>query len=289
MAETTGIEWANATWSPVTGCSQVSPGCLNCYAEKLTATRLRHQPKYQGLTDAQGHWTGEVRCHPELLDQPRDWKTPQRIFVCSMSDLCHEKVPWNFMLDVLDHMDAAEHHTFLVLTKRPGRLVHLAKLWRERYHELWPANVWVGTSVEMEWDGKKRLTGRLDCLLEVPAKVRFVSAEPLLEPLDLTPWFHKCTCGGKPCICNGLALNWVIVGGESGPGARPFDLAWARSLRNQCQHVGASFFMKQMGRNPIDSEIPWDSVDGKGHLLLDPKGGNPEEWPQDLRVREFPA
>ena len=305
----TKIEWATDTWSPVSGCSKVSPGCTNCYAIRET-NRHRNLPKYAGLVtrypdflgDGPLEWTREVRCHPELLDQPLHWKKPRMIFVCSMSDLFHDKVPWEFIVKVFDVMAATPWHTYQVLTKRPGRMAHFAEhIWPRHLGPCkgwspgaaWPPNVWAGTSLEQEWDGQKHLVRRLDCLLRVPAKVRFVSAEPLLGPLDLKPYFFKCSgCVPTPedpiCACKGLAINWVIIGGESGPGARPMDLAWARSLVGQCQVSGVPCFVKQLGRNPTDSELLWDSVDGKGRLLWDAKGGDMTAWPHDLRVRQMP-
>lgn len=286
MSEKSAIQWTDSSWNIVTGCSQVSPGCLNCYAERLTATRLREQPKYKGLTDAVGHWTGEVRCHPDVLEEPLHWKKPRRIFVASMSDLFHSKVPWEFIIKVFDVMRECPQHTFQLLTKRPGRMAHFA----ERVWPLqWPPHVWVGTSLEKEWDGKKRLMGRLDCLLQVPAKVRFVSAEPLLGPLDLKPYFFKCTgCGYKPCVCKGIAIHQVIIGGESGPGARPMDIAWARDLISQCDSAGVPVFVKQLGAKPYSSPR---ANGGTGYMLelKDRKGSNPAEWDEDLRRREFPC
>jgi protein gp37 len=290
VAETTKIEWTNATWNPVSGCSKVSPGCDKCYAIRET-NRHRNLPKYAGLMTRSLEWTGEVRCHPQLLGQPMHWKAPRRVFVCSMSDLFHDKVPWEFIIQVFYAMKNSPQHTFQVLTKRPGRMAYFAEMiWGSDHDRPWPANVWAGTSVESQ-----KYVPRLDCLLRVPAKVRFVSAEPLLGPVDLLPYFHKCSCEGKPCVCKGLAIHWIIAGGESGPGARPMDLAWTRGLVGQCQRAGVPVFVKQLGAKPYTREPLYDWTGAPAGLRDDPlwlrdrKGGDMAEWPADLRVREFPA
>ena len=319
----TKIEWATDTWNPVTGCTKVSQGCDHCYAETMSL-RLSHNPKYALATKADGTWSGVVSCHEDVLDQPLRWKKPRMIFVCSMSDLFHSQVPWDFIGRVFDVMIACPQHTFQVLTKRPGRMAfwadNMAEVCRERgLPWSWPPNVWAGTSVESQ-----KYAPRLDCLLRVPAKVRFVSAEPLLGPLDLKPYFYKCSgCVPTPedprCACKGLAIHQIIVGGESGPGARPMDLAWARDLVGQCQVAGVACFVKQLGSEPMsglgDQDLYEELIDlaqtpggvrlsdrhgstfrrdtdGRrlGHYLKfhDPKGGNPSEWPNKLRVRERP-
>ena len=258
MGDKSAIEWTDATWNPVTGCSKVSPGCDNCYAIRET-NRHRNLPNYAGLTKkvvswntrTTLDWTGEVRCHPELLDLPLRWKTPRRIFVCSMSDLFHDKVPWEFLCQVFDMMALARQHTFQVLTKRPGRMAYFAeKVWPRygrgtpsMYMGEWPPNVWAGTSVESQ-----RYAPRLDCLARVPARVRFVSVEPMLGPVDLQNWLG-CDAEDRDC------LQWVICGGESGPGARPMHPEWARSLRDQCQRAGVPFFFKQNGEYVSVSEV----------------------------------
>ncbi len=213
MAATT-IEWTEATWNPVTGCTKVSPGCQHCYAERM-AKRLQAmgQPHY-------AHGFG-VSCHQDALPLPLRWKKPRRIFVNSMGDVFHSRVPDDFVRDVFEVMAEAEQHCFQLLTKRAERLAELAP-WLP-----WPGNVWMGVSVETA-----DYLDRLDHLRKVPAAVRFVSFEPLLGPIgqvDLT------------------GIDWVIVGGESGPSARPMDSSWATDLRDQCVAVGVSFFFKQWG------------------------------------------
>lgn len=214
MADNSKIEWTEATWNPVTGCTQVSPGCAHCYA-KTFAERWRgvaEHPYEQGF---------DLRIWESRLEQPLRWRRPRLIFVNSMSDLFHEDVRLAFIRHVFDVMVRADHHTFQVLTKRAERLCELAA-------DLpWPGNVWVGVSIE-----NRRFTARADRLREVPAAVRFISAEPLLGPLeglDLT------------------GIDWLIAGGESGPGHRPVKAEWLRDLRDRCQADNVPFFFKQWG------------------------------------------
>ncbi|MDO8614357.1 MAG: phage Gp37/Gp68 family protein [Dehalococcoidia bacterium] len=213
MAVTSTIEWTEATWNPVTGCTKVSPGCAHCYAETF-AERFRRVP---GHPYERGF---DLQLRPERLTQPLEWKQPKLIFVNSMSDLFHEDIPFDFIRSVFDVMVAAHWHTFQILTKRSKRLAELApKL-------PWPKNVWMGVSVE-----NQRWTCRIDDLRTVDAAVRFLSCEPLLGPLrlDLT------------------GIHWVIVGGESGHRARPMRGDWARDIRDQCQRATVPFFFKQWG------------------------------------------
>lgn len=214
MSERSPIEWTDSTWNPVTGCTKVSPGCKHCYAETFAERwrGVRGHPYEHGF---------DLRMWPDRLALPLSWKKPRMIFVNSMSDLFHERVPPRFIRRVFRVMDDASWHTFQILTKRADRLAELAgKL-------AWPANVWMGVSVETTdylW--------RADRLREVPAAVRFLSIEPLLGPirnLDLE------------------RIEWVIVGGESGPGARPLDPGWVRRIRDECRAAGVPFFFKQWG------------------------------------------
>lgn len=208
------IEWTDATWNPVTGCTEVSPGCDHCYA-KVFAERWRGIP---GHHYEQGF---DIRLWPERLELPLKWKKPQRIFVNSMSDLFHSRVPDTFIREVFETMVRADWHIFQILTKRPKRLARLAP-------ELpWPKHIWMGVSVE-----NADYTWRVDYLRDVPAHIRFVSAEPLLGPID---------------DIDLTGIHWLIAGGESGPGHRPCEADWVRSLRAQCQASGAAFFFKQWG------------------------------------------
>lgn len=214
MADRSAIEWTEATWNPVTGCDQVSPGCAHCYA-KTFAERWRGvsgHPYEQGF---------DLRLWPERLKRPLRWKRPRMIFVNSMSDLFHERISEEFIADVFAVMTEAEQHTFQVLTKRHERLAELAPTLH------WPENVWMGVSIE-----NRRFVHRADYLREVPAAVRFISAEPLLGTLE------------------GLELDgihWLIAGGESGPGHRPVRIEWLRELRDRCLEEDIPFFFKQWG------------------------------------------
>ena len=207
------IEWTEATWNPVTGCTQISPGCAHCYA-KTFAERFRNVPghPYENGFDLQ--------LRPERLSQPLRWKKPRTIFVNSMSDLFHPGVPDDYIHQVFGVMESAEHHRFQVLTKRSERLAELAPSLP------WPSNVWMGVSVE-----NQRFMSRVDDLREVSAEVRFLSCEPLLGALDLDL----------------KGIHWVIAGGESGPGARAMDPDWVRGVRDQCESAGVPFFFKQWG------------------------------------------
>lgn len=214
MGDHTGIEWTDATWNPVTGCTKVSPGCKHCYAERL-AVRLRAMgnPRYRrGFA---------VTLQPDLLSLPLRWRQPRRIFVNSMSDLFHEAVPGDYVRRVFDVMEQADWHIFQILTKRSERLMSLA----DRLP--WPPHVWQGVSVE-----NARYTWRIAHLRRVPAAVRFLSIEPLLGPIPDLPLD---------------GIHWVIVGGESGGGHREMAVEWVREIRDQCVAAGVPFFFKQWG------------------------------------------
>ncbi len=214
VAGTSSIEWTSSTWNPVTGCSKTSPGCKNCYAE-----RMAHRLMLMGQDNYRNGF--EVTCHSHMLERPLTWKKSQMIFTNSMSDLFHRNVPTDFILDVFDVMNRAGQHYFQVLTKRSGRLLQLdSKL-------PWTKNIWMGVSVETE-----NYVNRIDDLRKTSAAIRFLSIEPLLGPipnLDLR------------------GIDWVIVGGESGPRARPMSEEWVIEIRDQCVDAGVPFFFKQWG------------------------------------------
>lgn len=308
MGSRTKIEWAEATWNPIVGCTPVSAGCAHCYAatfasrfysvgkgESLTdmAGRVVHQfpHKLAGLAHA-GKWNGTVRLHESSLDQPHRWRKPRRIFVCSMSDLFHESVPDEWIDRVFAVMAQSREHRFQCLTKRPQRMLayvgaagvqdRIAGWLKGNHHQMvvdasvrwvgpWPLpNVWLGVSVE----DQRAADERIPLLLQTPAAVRWVSAEPLLGPLSFGP--DVCTL---PSIAS---LDWFVIGGESGPRARPCDVEWIRSVVRQCREAGTACFVKQLGQNPMLTGAPW--MDN----LRDRKGGDPAEWSEDIRVREFP-
>lgn len=329
MADNTKIEWTDATWNPITGCSIVSPGCANCYAMKLAGTRLKHHPSREGLTrdsKAGPVWTGEVRFNAEWLDQPLRWTKPRMIFVCAHGDLFAEGVPDEWIDQVFAVMALCPQHTFQVLTKRPERMreylrgerdsrvasrvtdypirdkAMMQRMLRE-IDDAWPVipegdpewpdglrirrwplpNVWLGVSVE----DQRRADERIPILLDTPAAIRWISAEPLLGPVDLEPWLHwpstlvemqdgssfgcvecddrcdhcpkdkavyRCEVGpsdadGVPAFVTDerMTIDWVVAGGESGQDARPMHPDWARSLRDQCAAAGVPFVFKQWG------------------------------------------
>lgn len=223
MGDKSAIEWTEATWNPTTGCDQISPGCDNCYALTL-AKRLKAMGvgKYQNDGDETTSGPGfKLTTHEDTLVIPTNWRQPRLVFVNSMSDLFHEETPDGFIHEVFATMRSTPRHTFQILTKRSHRLRRLAPQIE------WPTNVWMGVSVE-----SARYRFRIDHLREVPAAVRFVSAEPLLGPLG---------------DVNLDTIDWVIAGGESGPNARPMDVAWGRDLRDQCIDHDVKFFFKQWG------------------------------------------
>lgn len=302
------IEWTDRTWNPVRGCSKVSPGCTNCYAER-TAARQAHSG-YAGLVrigEGSPRWTGEVRLVPSKLAEPLSWKGG-RTFVNSMSDLWHEKLTDEEIAQVFASMALAPDVTFQVLTKRALRMRDLlvgsfrrfgsspfydaeivaadklrARFPRRRLTSIAVSNpgimplpnVWLGVSVENQAAADERIP----LLLETPAAVRFLSVEPLLSPVDLRSHIG-------PFDDAAGFIDWVIVGGESGPGARPCDVAWIRSVVEQCKAAGVPCFVKQLGAAPTLDGMRLKDVTIM--RIVDRKGGDPDEWPRDLRVREFP-
>ena len=255
MSATSKIEWTEVTWNPTTGCDRISAGCDHCYALTL-AKRLKAmgQAKYQNDGDSRTSGPGfGLTLHPDALRLPYSWSGHRTVFVNSMSDLFHARVPLGFVRDVFAVIADTPQHTYQVLTKRSSRLPKVADKLD------WPSNLWMGVSVE-----DSGALARVNDLRAVPAAVRFLSCEPLIGPLD------------------GLDLagiDWLIIGGESGRGARRTDIRWVRDLLRKCQEPGISAipFVKQLG-----------SVAGR-ELSAGPKGGNWDQWPEDLRFRSFPS
>jgi protein gp37 len=315
MADKTPIEWTDATWNPIAGCSVISPGCTNCYAMREAGTRLRSAPKFEGLTQpskAGPVWTGDMRLWEKALGQPLRWEKPRRIFVNSMSDLFHESVPDEWIDRIFAIMALCPQHTFQVLTKRAERMrdyqsgryrkddiygeaaACLPLVPRDRRWAIadarqgeWPlSNIWLGVSVE----DQERLE-RIRELLATAAAVRWVSLEPLLGQVDLerltiAPALYLDALTGAhsgevatsyaaisqgnwqapPLPPRRPSLDWVVLGGESGPGARPMDSAWARAVRDQCRAAHVPFFFKQWGewlpRDQLGWRDPTESFDG---------------------------
>jgi protein gp37 len=260
----TSIEWTDASWNPIVGCTEISPGCANCYAARLAATRLYSHPSYKNLAnmtldkgefelkDRKPRWNGEVRFLPDRLEEPLHWRKPRRIFVCDMGDLFHESVQYGWITEIFSVMKHCSWHTFQILTKRPQRMrewltngIIESMVTQCDPVKTWPLpNVWLGVSVENQHFADERIP----LLLETPAAVRWISAEPLLgmiQPLLGTEGL------------DGQKLDWVVCGGESGSNARPMHPGWARSLRDQCQGAGVPFFFKQWGEH-----IPCDQFYG---------------------------
>ena len=369
MAETS-IEWAGKVWNPLRGCSRKSSGCEKCYAERVAHRFSGPGQPYEGLTRLTKKgpvWTGEVRTVPENLSEPLRWRKPAKIFVNSMSDLFHEDVPFEFIAAVFGVMAAAREHTFQVLTKRPERMPLFfewltgegalgytwqtlygyaraagvpKKLLRGRMGSPWPwplPNVWLGTSCEDQATADARIPELLRC----PAAVRWVSAEPLLGPIDFGEWIQPWTCcdnhyerrvivkgdlaecpecgsgdyaitawgdaqrdrwesgerystpeGDLDVAGEWVGPHWIVVGGESGHGARPCDLAWIGSIVEQCEAANVACFVKQLGSAPTAGRIHGggypSTVTPLRVKLKNKKGGDPAEWPADLRVRQYP-
>jgi protein gp37 len=259
----TKIQWTGRTWNVVVGCSKCSKGCQNCYAiPQSFLNEVRHIPQYQGLTILQNgryNWTGEVRLVEHKLEEPLHWRKPQMVFVNSMSDLFHEHLPDAAIIRVAEVMHRANWHVFQVLTKRSERMRDLLNSKLQFCAQ--DSHIWWGVSVENRQSGLPRI----EHLRSADVAVRFLSIEPLLEylgALDLS------------------GIHWAIVGGESRHGARTFDLQWGREIVSQYLAQQVPCFMKQVGSRPV--------CDGNPVVLTDFKGGDPQDWPEDLRVREFP-
>jgi protein gp37 len=244
------IEWCDETWNPIIGCSKISAGCDNCYAERMAgrlsniaATHKNYsQVVYWGVKNGmyygEGRWNGNTAFIPEALDKPLRWARPRRIFVCSMGDLFHESVPFAWLNRLFITMAANPRHTFMLLTKRPEIAVEFMSIgWRGEC-----PNIWIGVTAENQAAADERIP----ILLQIPAAVRFVSVEPMLGPLSLKKWLHPEIEETAGCATVG-DINWVICGGESGPGARPMHSDWVRGLRDQCQAAGTPFLFKQWG------------------------------------------
>jgi protein gp37 len=266
MGETTVIAWTEKTWNPWQGCHKVSPGCLNCY--------MYAEKKRYGQDPAT-----VVRSKPPTFNAPRKWTEPALVFTCSWSDFFIEEADaWR--AEAWDVIRATPHLTYQILTKRPERI---ASCLPAGWGKGWP-NVWLGTTVEDQAAADQRMP----ILAATPAAVRFVSCEPLLGPVNLRVVRADDSNTGMP------QLGWVIVGGESGPHARPMAIRWAADLLAQCRAAGVAAFMKQTGPRPEPRRLPRPEYGPEAYTLetlaiRDRKGGDPAEWPEDLRIREFPC
>jgi protein gp37 len=283
------IEWTDATWNCIRGCSRVSEGCRNCYAERVAARFSGPGQPYEGLArwakPGDPRWTGKVEFIQEHLEDPLHWKFPRRIFVNSMSDLFHEQVEDIWIQSIFDTMSKCPQHIFQILTKRPERMRDWVNDWFEHWRGSIRPNVWLGVSVE----DQETANERIPILLETEAPIRWVSYEPALGPVDFDSeekdGLHVLGCGDPLCVkpeC--LGIDWIVCGGESGPGARPCNIEWFRKVLEQCTWSGTSVFIKQLGSNVglLEDEKGWK------YSLLSSKGGDMAEWPVDLKVREYP-
>lgn len=325
-----GIAWTDRTWNPVTGCTKVSAGCKHCYAEVMakrtfgrlyppvvahplpdhirraydTAYAPGEADMYERAAGMRPRRFTDVQTHADRLDAPLRWRKPARVFVNSMSDLFHEDVPDSFIDQVFAVMGLCPQHTFQVLTKRPERMRAYC---RDRFGGkvysvrtptcgtvCWMAplcNVWLGVSVE----DQATADARIPLLLQTPAALRFVSYEPALGPVDLTA-IRRTRAEGfmRPLDGRFNRIDWVIVGGESGPKARPCDVEWIRAVVAQCKAAGVACFVKQLGANAQDDDGSMHGRYAAGGIkhdfpkLTHPKGGDADEWPHDLRLRQWP-
>lgn len=290
MGDKTKIAWTDATWNPTRGCSKVSEGCRNCYAMGVAARFSGKGQPYEDLARMTKHgpeWTGLVDLVDEHLKDPIRWRRPRRIFVDSMSDLFHEEIDGLTIANIWKVMRAAPRHQFQILTKRALRMREWVSAWVDGGGEILP-NVWLGVSVE----DQKTADQRIPLLLGTPAAIRMVSYEPALERVDFAPFFEWTDLDGERVY---RGPHWIIVGGESGPKARPFDVAWARSAIAQCEAAGVACFVKQLGARPVMcAGLAWDNLleppaPGQEFRCGDRKGADPSEWPEELRVQEYPA
>lgn len=324
MADKTKIEWSDATWNVITGCSPVSPGCANCYAAQLAGTRLKHHPSRKGLTkEVNGRpvWTGEVRFNEEWLTLPLRWKKPRRIFVCAHGDIFHSNVPDGWLDKIFAVMVLASQHTFQVLTKRPDRMRSYIKSITQGRRDALIAravfdvtgsvhaafsvglllrrqvidNVWLGVTAENQEQANKRIP----LLLQTPAAKRFVSIEPILSEVNLRRLHPENFAydldsldqeNNQDTYYEQVALDWVICGGESGPNARPMHPDWVRSLRDQCQEAGTPFFFKQWGEwipyPQMQEQDKRDAEMSAPGYLMGVKGGTPTKLDIDCFWRE---
>lgn len=294
----TKIQWTNRTWNPIVGCSKISEGCQQCYAQTVAnSARLQQFPQYQKVAQ----WNGTVEFVQSQLLKPLSWKQPQHIFVCSMSDLFHHNIPFDWIDQVFAVMALANHHTYQILTKRPQRMQqYFLSKFRPRVKKLiddFPIrledkigkghcfdHLWLGTTIENQEVADQRLLA----LLGIPTNnLKFISGEPLLGEIDLSIYFglYQIEDNGKWFLKFGSrwakSPDWVIVGGESGSNARACNVEWIRSIVKQCQASEVPVFVKQLGSNPVDNE-------GKRIKLKHRQGGNVDEFPADLQLRQFP-
>lgn len=313
MAQKTNIEWTDFNWNPIRGCSRVSAGCDNCYAI-TTAHRFSGECRpYEGLTvirNGRMDWSSKVTLIEKDLFAPLGWKKPRKIFVASMSDPFHHNVPDEYLDKMFAVMALCPQHTFQLLTKRPERMLQyfsdlnfrtemigieaerisgvsryelILSSGKEKSSAQWPMplpNVWLGVSVEDQATADERIP----LLLQTPTAVRWISAEPLLGPIDLSDYLNPVINARH----NSADLDWVVVGGESGKKARSLDINWVRGIIQQCNSANVPVFVKQLGAMAYESP-GHEGATGYFLTLKNKKGGDMSEWPEDIRVREWPV
>ena len=283
------MKWWDVSWNPVTGCTHASEGCDHCYAERLHNQRHKAFSEMKRVPECYSTPFERVVCHSDRLDAPMHWRKPKVVFVNSMGDLFHAVVPDKFISDVWCTMADCPQHTFIICTKRAQRMRHFLAPLPGREVRL--PNVWLGVTAE----NQARLDERLPLLCQTPAAVRFLSVEPMLGPVNIRLAGTVPKDWGLGYRPIGDLITWVICGGESGPGARPCDVAWVRSVVRQCREAGVACFVKQLGARPVryecasGADCTHPDCGDKMPRLKSPKGGDPAEWPEDLRVREFPV
>jgi protein gp37 len=272
-----GIPWTDSTWNPIRGCSHVSRGCQNCYAERQAVRFCGPGRPWHGFADRNG-WSGRVALVHRKLMEPIRWRRSRRVFVNSMSDLFHESLSQDAILEVFRVMYSCPRHTFQALTKRATRMQDVMAVLKEDLCKyVWPLpNLHLGVSCEDQAAADKRIP----LLLQTPAAVRWVSLEPILERVDLDDrrdWLTPNLVAHP----DGVRLDHVVVGGENGPGARPCRIQWVRDIVRKCQAAAVPVFVKGLGAHVLDEQ-------GDRVRFVHPQGADPSEWPEDLRVREFP-
>ncbi|HAO12140.1 MAG TPA: phage Gp37/Gp68 family protein [Planktothrix sp. UBA8407] len=293
----TKIQWCDETINPIVGCSRVSPGCERCYAASAAkSARLQQFPQYQKVAS----WNGTVELVPNQLDRPYEWKKGKRIFIGSMTDLFHENTPFSWLEEIMAMIEETTQHTYQILTKRPERMIEFFDWYSRRCSDesigdiKWrmPDNIWLGVSCENQAMADKRIP----LLMQIPAKVRFLSCEPLLEPINLSKFLPiewseiaEDWIESWPGIGSYNANDypsWVIVGGESGAGSRACHVDWLRDIASQCQSAKIPVFIKQLGNNAIATRT--DHTGNYKLKIKDRKGSDILEWFEDLRIQQFP-
>lgn len=292
MGDKTGIAWTDATWNPLRGCTKVSAGCKNCYAMGVALRFSGPGQPYEGLAHSVGgkaEWTNKIMLVSEHLNDPVKWTKPRKVFVNSMSDLFHKDVPFSYVDKVFEVMKTVDRHIYQVLTKRPERMLEYVK--NRNYVDPFK-HIWLGTSVEDQASADTRMP----IVTQIPnCFTRWVSYEPAIGPVDWSPWLSLTRRDtGEQEWTYDSQFEWMVVGGESGKEARPFDLEWMRSTIQQCQEWNIPVFCKQLGEKAFQKVTRLmgfveRETTPRPYYTQSRKGDDPSEWPEDLQVREYPS